>query len=51
MIADRHSVDEDTVSIANVAVRWVLDQPAVGAVIVGEIHFPNDFLRRFCPAS
>jgi aryl-alcohol dehydrogenase-like predicted oxidoreductase len=29
-VADRHSV-----SIANVAIRWVLDQPAVGGVIVG----------------
>ncbi len=29
-IADRHRV-----SVANVAVRWVLEQPAVGAVIVG----------------
>lgn len=29
-IADRHSA-----SIANVAVKWVLDQPAVGGVIVG----------------
>ena len=29
-IADRHSVD-----ISNVAARWVLDCPAVGAVIVG----------------
>ena len=36
MIADRHSVDGDTVSIANVATRWILDQPAVGAVIVGK---------------
>ena len=31
-IADRHG----GVSIANVATRWVLDQPAVGAVIIGE---------------
>lgn len=29
-VADRHSA-----SIANVAVKWVLDQPAVGGVIVG----------------
>lgn len=29
-IADRHGV-----SVANVATRWVLDQPAVGAAIVG----------------
>ena len=29
-VADKHSV-----SIANVAVRWVLDQPAVGGAIVG----------------
>jgi aryl-alcohol dehydrogenase-like predicted oxidoreductase/enamine deaminase RidA (YjgF/YER057c/UK114 family) len=29
-IADRHGV-----SVANVATRWVLDQPAVGAVIIG----------------
>jgi len=30
-IGDRHG----GVSIANVATRWVLDQPAVGAVIIG----------------
>ena len=29
-VATRHGV-----SIANVATRWVLEQPAVGAVIVG----------------
>ncbi|KAF8310660.1 Aldo/keto reductase, partial [Clavulina sp. PMI_390] len=34
-IADRHSTDDDHFSISNVATRWVLDQPAVGAVIVG----------------
>lgn len=31
-IGDRH----DGVSIANVATRWVLDHPFVGAVLVGE---------------
>jgi aryl-alcohol dehydrogenase-like predicted oxidoreductase len=31
-VGDRHG----GVSIANVATRWVLDQPAVGAVIIGE---------------
>lgn len=30
-IGDRHG----KLSIANIATRWVLDQPAVGAVIVG----------------
>lgn len=30
-IADRH----DGVSIANIATRWVLDQPCVGAVLIG----------------
>lgn len=29
------------VSIANVATRWVLDQPAVGAVIIGEHEAPS----------
>lgn len=40
-IADRHTqnTDIETVSIANVATRWVLDQPAVGAVIVGAFSF------------
>ena len=32
-IGDRHG----GVSIANVATRWVLDHPCVGAVIVGEL--------------
>jgi len=42
-IGDRHG----GVSIANVATRWVLDQPAVGAVIIGEceisspLHLPS----------
>ena len=31
-IGDRHG----GVSIANVATRWVLDHPCVGAVIIGE---------------
>ena len=31
-VGDRHG----GVGIANVATRWVLDQPAVGAVIIGE---------------
>lgn len=31
-VADRHGPG---VSIANVAARWVLDQPAVGGVIIG----------------
>ena len=33
--AARQVADKHQVSIANVAVRWVLEQPAVGAVIVG----------------
>lgn len=32
-IADRY----DSLSIANVAMRWVLDHPFVGAVIIGTI--------------
>ncbi len=43
-IADRHRV-----SVANVATRWVLEQPAVGAVIVGarlgESEHRDDNLR------
>lgn len=34
-IGDRH----DGVSIANVATRWVLDHPFVGAVLVGMYLF------------
>lgn len=34
-IGDRHG----GVSIANVATRWVLDHPFVGAVLVGEYVF------------
>lgn len=30
------------VSIANVATRWVLDQPAVGAVIIGECEISSN---------
>ena len=33
-IGDRHG----KLSIANIATRWVLDQPAVGAVIVGRVE-------------
>lgn len=33
--AARQIADKHRVSVANVAVRWVLEQPAVGAVIVG----------------
>ena len=33
-IGDRHG----GVSIANVATRWVLDYPCVGAVIIGKRH-------------
>lgn len=33
-IGDRHG----GVSIANVAMRWVLDHPCVGAVIIGQYH-------------
>jgi len=36
-IGDRHG----GVSIANVATRWVLEQPAVGAVIIGEHETPS----------
>ena len=36
-IGDKHG----GVSIANVATRWVLDQPAVGAVIIGEHETPS----------
>ena len=32
-VGDRHGV-----SIANVATRWVLDHPCVGAVIIGKQH-------------
>lgn len=40
-IGDRHG----GVSIANVATRWVLEQPAVGAVIIGECEISsNSFL-------
>lgn len=35
-IGDRHG----GVSIANVATRWVLDQPAVGAVLIGKQCHP-----------
>ena len=34
-VADAHVIDGTPVSIANVATRWVLEQPAVAAVIVG----------------
>lgn len=34
-IADRH----DQVSIANIATRWVLEHPFVGAVIIGAVPF------------
>ena len=34
VIADGHVLDDEPVSIANVATRWVLEQPAVGAAIV-----------------
>ena len=34
--------DEHGKTIANIATRWVLDHPFVGAVIIG-----NDFLRFF----
>lgn len=33
-IGDRHG----GMSIANVATRWVLDHPCVGAVIIGQYH-------------
>jgi len=33
-IGDRHG----GLSIANIATRWVLDHPFVGAVIVGALH-------------
>ena len=36
-IGDRHG----GVSIANVATRWVLDQPAVGAVIIGRCEISS----------
>ena len=36
-IGNRHG----GVSIANVATRWVLDQPAVGAVIIGEYEISS----------
>jgi aryl-alcohol dehydrogenase-like predicted oxidoreductase/enamine deaminase RidA (YjgF/YER057c/UK114 family) len=34
-VADGHVLDGEPISIANVATRWVLEQPAVAAVIVG----------------
>lgn len=37
LIGDRHG----GVSIANVATRWVLDQPAVGAVIIGQCEISS----------
>lgn len=40
-IADLHG----GVSIANVAARWVLDHPFVGAVIVGKCAFSHMALR------
>ncbi|KAJ7659214.1 NADP-dependent oxidoreductase domain-containing protein [Mycena polygramma] len=44
-IGDRHS----GASIANIATRWVLDQPAVGAVIIGArlgcTEYPADNLK------
>lgn len=41
------------VSIANVATRWVLDQPAVGAVIIGErkISSPLPLVVHLFPVS
>lgn len=35
-IGDRHG----GASIANIATRWVLDHPCVGAVIIGVYHLP-----------
>ena len=35
-IGDRHG----GLSIANIATRWVLDQPCVGAVIIGNFFLP-----------
>ncbi|CAK5276350.1 unnamed protein product [Mycena citricolor] len=50
-IADEHGFD---VSIANIATRWVLDQPGVGAVLVGArlgiTSHLEDNLRVFSPA-
>ncbi|KAJ7894798.1 NADP-dependent oxidoreductase domain-containing protein [Mycena leptocephala] len=44
-VGDRHS----GASISNVATRWVLDQPAVGAVIIGArlgcTEYPSDNLK------
>jgi aryl-alcohol dehydrogenase-like predicted oxidoreductase len=40
-IADRHG----GISIANIATRWVLDQPCVGAVLVGELFVLFAFPR------
>ena len=34
-IAERRSNEERSISVTNVATRWVLQQPGVGAVIVG----------------
>ena len=51
MVADRHTIGGTTVSIANVATRWVLDQPAVGAVIVGELLKVHTFVIIPCAAS
>ena len=41
LIGDRHG----GVSVANVATRWVLDQPAVGAVIIGEYERTHHTFR------
>ena len=36
-VGDRHG----GVSIANVATRWVLEHPFVGAVIIGKLYRPS----------
>lgn len=55
-IADRHSVNDDVASIANIATRWVLDQPAVGSVIVGKFAISDALDLHFlglstCPGA
>lgn len=46
-IGDRHG----GVSIANVATRWVLDQPAVGAVIIGKYEIQSPIFLAVYPYS
>jgi hypothetical protein len=46
-IGDRHG----GVSIANIAIRWVLDHPFVGAVIIGEFIMWTASLMKLIPCG